>query len=268
MDSGTGLYLIKDSVCNCTFYTQYQLPCRHLIYLAVANNTLPELKGNSRWEKVIDEELVKGLNEESETSEDEDFEVDLGFNLDEVNVDVFNPSARGNMHYNHQSQPSTITNSKASSPTTRGQMFNQSKELVNRMAEAMSRLSTNEYQSQLRLLNQQLHLIESGRPYHIVEGLPGIGLMDGVQEALDQEIHQRVNQDIDTEKSQQPTTREMNEPQAGPSNYQTRLPPSKSGAQKRTRLFDKYKSRNQASTFQSLNEEKKKKSILYTLTID
>jgi len=33
---------------NCTFYTKYQLPCRHLIYLAVANNTLPELRGNSR----------------------------------------------------------------------------------------------------------------------------------------------------------------------------------------------------------------------------
>jgi len=103
-------------------------------------------------------------------------------------------------------------------------------------------------------------------PYPIVKGISGFGEIDGVQEALDQET-QGVSQDIDTEESQKPTTQEMNEPQAGPSNYQIRLPPFKSGAQKKTRLFDTCKSRNQASTFQSLNEEKKKKSRLYTSTI-
>ena len=55
------------------------------------------------------------------------------------------------------------------------------------MAEAMSRLSTNEYHCQLHLLKQQLNLIESGRPVHIVEGLSGLGGMDGVREALDEE---------------------------------------------------------------------------------
>jgi len=88
----------------------------------------------------------------------------------------------------------------------------------------VSRLSTKECQFHLRLKDQQLNLIESGRSYHIVESLQALGGMDGVREAIDEESQWvcQENEDQDMEEPQpEPSTAEIDEPQPGRSNFQT-----------------------------------------------
>lgn len=247
MDCGTSVARIKNQRCDCRFYTDKELPCRHLIYLAVAEGKELQLRGNDRWKASHDEDILKIAAKRIDQSEEEG-------------------SINGNFHQQileeeNEVQPKQPKKTKAK---TTNQKFVATDRLFNDLREALALQSPKEYNHHTRMLQKQLEMIRTGQPYHIAVGNPSLSvgeqvdqvdLTEGNEEApriVEEAILEEGNEDA-------PGIEKETILEEGNSQARKRTLPHARGPLKKIKPLEKYHAASIPPVFKDLEDSAKRK---------